>query len=120
MNAAGAAAIDVALAVHLHPVRRARTQARRLGPDAAVGERSAGLHVEHADVLALRVVDIELPLVTGEAQAVGLAEIRGESGQSAAIWLDAVDTPEIELERARLAVVLGAAVGGIGEIDPPI
>ena len=75
MDAAGTAAIDVAVRVHLHAIGCTCRVTRSLSPDATVGERAVGVHVEHANVLGLRIVDVELPLVAGEAQPVGLAEV---------------------------------------------
>src|SRR5687768_6048275 len=64
VDATGAAAVQVALAVELHAVGRALALPLRLGPDARIGKRAVGLHVEHTDVLAVGVVDEE-PLLVG-------------------------------------------------------
>src|SRR5687767_5343801 len=57
VNAARAAAVDVAGGVDLHAVRRARLVALRLRPHAAVLQAAARGDVEDADVLAGGVVD---------------------------------------------------------------
>ena len=61
----------------------------------------SGFTSNSADVLAVGIVDVELCLVPGEAQAVGLAEIVGEQGQPAAVRLGAIDAAEIELRLGR-------------------
>src|SRR5262245_25921307 len=117
VDPARAAAIQVARRVDLHAVGRTGALATGLGPDAAPGESAARGEVEHADVLALGVVDEQPPPVERKAQPVRLPEVLREQRRRACVRADAVQPAKIELRIPLDAVVLHAPVARIGEVD---
>jgi hypothetical protein len=70
VDAARAAAPDIAGRVDLHAIGRAATITLRLGPDAAARQRALGTDVEAANVLPLGFVDKQVTLVAPEAEPV--------------------------------------------------
>src|SRR5712691_1190519 len=100
-DAVGAGDVDVALLVELHPVDEATlgqvAVADVLGEHAAVGKRVVRADVEHADVRARRVVDVEQRLVGREAKPVRLLEIVDEQLDVAATGGEPVDALKVEI-----------------------
>src|SRR5215468_12072864 len=120
VHAPGAAAIDVARRVDLHPVGRALALARRLRPHATARETAVGLHVEDADVLTSGVVDEESPAVAREAEAVGAVEVVHHQRRVLRIAARAVDALKGELLLALHSIEVHAAVRRIAEVDPAV
>src|SRR5690348_9738619 len=60
-QAAGAAAIDVALDIDLHPVRDAGLVAAQIGKDPVglLGQGAVGGELEHPDMPPARIIDVE-------------------------------------------------------------
>ena len=75
MDAARAAAIEVARAVELHPVGCALAGSDGIGPQLAVGQTAVASDLDYPDVLALGVVDEEVAFIGGKAQPVRLREV---------------------------------------------
>ena len=72
--------VQAAFRIDGHPVPTGI--ARERAELAPVGCRSVGLDVEHADVLAWGVVDVEQGLVRGEAEAGGVLEVVDQEGEA--------------------------------------
>src|SRR4030095_16845946 len=80
-DAAGAAAVDVALHVHLHAVGHARLAAAELGEDAVglLRERAVGQELEGPDVAAARIGDVQHLLVRRGGEALWQPGARGDA-----------------------------------------
>ena len=118
-EAARAGDVDVALLVALHAVDHAVLQhavADVLGEHATVGERAVLGHVEHPDVAARGVVDVEDALVRREAEPVRLVEVVGLAVEFA-VGRDAENPLEAQLPLALQAEDRHAAVPRVGEVD---
>src|SRR6266851_7867732 len=120
-DAVGAGDVDVALLVELHPVDEAALRQVAvpdvLGEHAAVGKRVVRADVEHADVRARRVVDVEQRLVGREAKPVRLLEIVDEQLDVAATGGEPVDALEVEILLALEPEARHAPVRRVGEDD---
>ena len=118
VQAAGAAAIDIALGVHLHAVRHALAVAAQVGEQPLGGQRQAAviLHIVGADDAPPGVVDVEDALVGGECQAVGDDEVADQQGQCAQVGGEAKDAGD-----GLFPLLAGAAEGpGVGEVDAAV
>ena len=108
----------------LHPVDEAALRevavADVLGEHAAVGERVVRPDIEHADVRAIGVVDVEQRLVRREAQPVRLLEVVDEQLDLAAARREPVDALEVEVLLALEPEARHAPVGRVGEDDRPV
>src|SRR5690349_7834194 len=81
VDAARSAAIDIAAAIDLHAIGRARFLTFGLGPHGASRQLAPRRDVEDADMLALRVVDEETRFIKGKTKSIRLGEIVDKQGQ---------------------------------------
>ena len=117
-DAAGAAAIDVALDIDLHPVGDAGFAAAQIGEDAVgvPGQHAARQQLEGADVAAPRVIDIEDFFFRREGEPVGQDKIVDQQAQRPEIGGDAIDPGKGEVP----LVGRGRPRPRVGEIDAAV
>src|SRR5262249_34693880 len=91
VEAARTAAKNVPGRVDLHAVRHARVGAAQVGEDSVglAGESSVRLEIEGADMSALRVVDVENPLIGRERKPVGSQEVIHQERERSAVGRNA-------------------------------
>ena len=120
VDAAGAGGEQVAIPVHLHPIRQAGElvhQRGRVVEHPALAERAVLFDRErHPDrSLRVRLRHVERLLIRREGDAVGAGHLLREEGKLA-VFRQAVNAAEIEFP-ARIVEVFRQAVRGIGEVE---
>ena len=118
VQAAGAAAIDIAFGVHFHPVGHALPRPAQVGehPLRGQGQGAVILHIKGADDAPAGVVDVEDAFVRRKGQAVGDDKVGYQQGQRAQVGGEAKDAGD-----GLFPLLAGAAEGpGVGEVDAAV
>ena len=109
-DAEGIGGVDIPFLVDLDAVGHAIGVANQIAEQMAVFERAVCGDIEGADVLVVRVVDVESLFVGAEAQAIGSFEVVDQQVYCA-VWSNAVDAI------AGLLLLVGLdAVGRVGKV----
>ena len=121
VNAGRARAVDVALAVHFHPVRNARLGSDELVKQTRILHAAVGLHIPHANEVLPRVVDVEKRFVGRESEAVRIDAVFDDERRLPR-GRNAEDAVEIEIALHVLTVHLHVEerAGRIREIDAAV
>ena len=111
-DAAGTAAVDVALGIHLHPVGVALALAAQVAEDPVCSNQghAVGFQVESPDVAAAGVVNVQNALVGRQGQAVGAAEVPDDEGDGSQVGRDVIDAVPVQVQPR-------GGKAGVGEID---
>src|SRR4249920_1639696 len=118
-NSARAAAIDIARHIDFHAVGHAGLAAAQVGkyPVALFRHGAVGEHIEHPDMAAPAIVDVEHAFVRRECKPVRENEIVDQKAQGAKIGREAVHARKRQvplLRRCRAAPGLGEIDGAVG------
>jgi len=124
VDATGAAAIDIAGGVDLHPIGHARFCSPQVDEYAVglFGELAVGKQIEGANVTPARVVDVEHRLVGREGEAIRGQEGIGDERRRAEIRRNAIDARarHFPWDAARSARGVGEIDGAVGFDDDVI
>ena len=121
-HSAGAGAVNVALNVHLHPIRRAVVVVEKVGEEPPIADGAVVQRVKHPDVTASRVVDVQQGLVRRKAESIAVDKIVHQQGQATVAQVQFIDRLVVHVLLNVLALHphVADSVGRVGEINDPV